>query len=108
MKSAFIQIPINIFEYNITSTSKIMYGLINYLNKAKNNHKLNYQELADYLNITYITAYRSIQELKQNDLIEFKKIKEYEKHLGINTYITTKEPKTKQPKNLNELWRMIK
>lgn len=108
MKQAFIQIPISIFEYNISSTSKLMYGLINYLNKAKQDHKLNYQELADYLDITYITAYRSIQELKTSDLIEFKKIKECTKKLGINTYITTKEPKWKKPKNINELWRMIK
>lgn len=108
MKSAFIQIPISIFEYNISSTSKIMYGLINYLNKAKQDHKLNYQELADYLDITYITAYRSIQELKTSDLIELKKIKECTKKLGINTYITTKEPKKIIPKNLNQLWRMIK
>ena len=108
MKSAFLQIPINIFEYNISNTSKLIYGLINYLNKAKQDHKLNYQEIADYLNITYITAYRSIQELKENDLIEFKKIKECTKKLGINTYIVCKEPKYKAPKTINQLWRMIK
>ena len=108
MKSTFIQIPIPILEYQITPTSKLIYGLINYLNKAKNNHKLNYREICDYLDITYITAYRSIQELIKNDLVELKQIKETKKALGINTYISCKQPKQKAPKNINELWRMIK
>lgn len=108
MNQAFIQIPINLLEYNISNTSKIIYGLINYLNKAKQDNKLDYQKIADYLNITYITAYRSIKELLENELVEFKNIKETKKSLGINTYIICKEPKFKAPQNFNQLWRMIK
>ena len=92
-----------VLYYNITAQSKLLYGLLyKETNKGQRAYTKDYKLLAITLDITPRTIYRSIKELKENNLI----------HTKINILkrkeLTLIRPEYKEPKTIAELFRKIK
>lgn len=99
----YIYIPMEVLYYNITPQSKLLYGLLyKETNKGQRAYTKEYRLLAITLDVTPRTIYRSIKELKENNLIHTKTniLKQKE--------ITLIRPEYQEPKTLAELFRRIK
>lgn len=99
----YIYIPMEIIYYNISSTSKLLYGILyKETYKGHKGYDKDYKQLAILLDTTTRTIYNCIKELKENKLVETFITIEKKKTLTLN------KPEYKAPQNLHDLFRRIK
>lgn len=99
----YIYIPIELLYYNISSTSKLLYGLLyKETYKGHKGYEKDFKNLAITLDTTTRTIYNCIKELKENKLVETFITIEKKKTITINL------PEYKEPKTIQDLFRRIK
>lgn len=99
----YIYIPMEVIYYKISSTSKILYGLLyKETYKGHRGYDKDYKILAITLDTSVRTIYKCLKELKDNKLIETFTTIEKKKQIILN------QPTQQTPKNIHDLFRRIK